>query len=85
MQTINYTTARQHLSATMDRVNNDRAPLLVTRQKGEPVVMMSLAEYNALEETAYLLRSPANAQRLLSSVHSLRTGQAQARQLIDDE
>jgi len=72
MQTINYTTARAHLAETMDRVNEDRAPLLVTRQKGEPVVMMSLAEYNALEETAYLLRSPANAERLIKSIGSLR-------------
>ena len=68
MHTINYTTARAHLAETMDRVNEDRTPLLVTRQKGEPVVMMSLAEYNALEETAYLLRSPANARRLLDAV-----------------
>jgi len=84
MQTINYTSARQHLAETMDRVSNDRAPLLVTRQKGEPVVMMSLADYNALEETAYLLRSPANAQRLIKSLNSLRAGKAQARQLIDE-
>jgi antitoxin YefM len=85
MQAINYTTARQHLAETMDRVNNDRMPLLVTRQKGEPVVMMSLADYNALEETAYLLRSPANAERLIKSVNSLRAGKAEARQLIDEE
>lgn len=85
MQAINYTTARQHLAENMDRVNNDRTPLLVTRQKGEPVVMMSLADYNALEETAYLLRSPANAERLISSVNSLRAGKAEARRLIDEE
>lgn len=85
MQAINYTTARQHLAETMDRVNNDRTPLLVTRQKGEPVVMMSLADYNALEETAYLLRSPANAERLIKSVNSLRAGKTEARQLIDEE
>ncbi|MBS7691500.1 type II toxin-antitoxin system prevent-host-death family antitoxin [Pseudomonas lalucatii] len=85
MQAINYTTARQHLAETMDRVNNDRMPLLVTRQKGEPVVMMSLADYNALEETAYLLRSPANAERLIKSVNSLRAGKAEARQLIGEE
>ena len=85
MQAINYTTARQHLAETMDRVNNDRVPLLVTRQKGEPVVMMSLADYNALEETAYLLRSPANAQRLITSANSLRAGKAQVHQLSDEE
>ncbi|AXQ27877.1 type II toxin-antitoxin system prevent-host-death family antitoxin [Solimonas sp. K1W22B-7] len=74
MRTIDYTIARRHLAETMDRVNADRAPVLVTRQNGEPVVMMSLADYNALEETAYLLRSPANAERLLKSVNRLRTG-----------
>jgi antitoxin YefM len=84
MQTINYTNARAHLSETMDRVNEDRAPLLVTRQKGEPVVMMSLADYNALEETAYLLRSPANAERLIKSINSLHKGKAQVRKLIEE-
>lgn len=84
MQTINYTNARAHLSETMDRVNEDRVPLLVTRQKGEPVVMISLAEYNALEETAYLLRTPANAERLIKSINSLRAGKAKARQLIEE-
>lgn len=84
MQTINYTTARAHLSETMDRVNEDRAPLLVTRQKGEPVVMMSLADFNALEETAYLLRSPANAEHLIKSINSLHKGKAQARRLIEE-
>jgi antitoxin YefM len=72
MQIIDYTNLRTHLSKAMDRVNEDRVPLLVTRQKGEPVVMISLAEYNALEETAYLLRSPANAERLVNSLKSLR-------------
>ena len=85
MQTINYTTARQHLAETMDRVNGDRTPILVTRQKGEPVVMMSLADFNALEETAHLLRSPANAERLIKSVHNLRAGKAESRQLRDEE
>lgn len=82
MQTINYTTARAHLAETMDRVNEDRAPLLVTRQKGEP--MMSLAEYNALEETAYLLRSPVNAERLIKSISNLRAGKTKTRQLIEE-
>ena len=84
MRTINYTTARAHLAETMDRVNEDRAPLLVTRQKGEPVVMMSLAEYNALEETAYLLRSPANAERLVKSLANMRAGNTTHRQLIEE-
>ena len=84
METINYTHARAHLSDTMDRVNEDRAPLLVTRQKGEPVVMISLSEFNALEETAYLLRSPNNAERLIKSINSLRAGKAKPRLLIEE-
>lgn len=85
MQTINYTAARQHPAETMDRVNSDRTPILVTRQKGEPVVMMSLADCNALEETACLLRSPANAERLIKSINNLRAGKVRAQQLIDEE
>ncbi|MFD2836495.1 type II toxin-antitoxin system prevent-host-death family antitoxin [Azotobacter vinelandii] len=84
-QTINYTTARQHLAETMERVNDDRAPILITRQKGEPVVMMSLADYNAFEETAYLLRSPANAERLIRSIANLRAGKAEPRTLVDED
>jgi prevent-host-death family protein len=83
MKTVNYSTARQHLAQTMDQVNEDRIPLLITRQKGEPVIMMSLQEYNSLEETAYLLRSPANAQRLIHSIEHLRAGKSRARKLIE--
>lgn len=68
METVSYSELRQKLKAHMDRVCADRAPLLVTRQGGEPVVMLSLAEYESLEETLHLLRDPANAERLLRSL-----------------
>jgi antitoxin YefM len=84
MRTLNYTAARQSFAEVMDRVNADRAPVLITRQKGAPVIMMSLDDYNALEETAYLLRSPANAERLMKSVHKIRAGKARKRELIED-
>ena len=74
MDTMNYSYTRQHFADVMDRVNNDRAPLLITRQQGKPVVMMSLDDFNALEETAYLLRSPANAQRLIDAIAQVRSG-----------
>ena len=64
MEIISYTAARAKLAKTMDRVNEDHAPVLITRQRGKPVVLMSLDEYNAMAETDYLLRSPANAKRL---------------------
>lgn len=55
----------------MNKVAEDRAPMLITRQNGKPAVMMSLDDYNALEETAYLLRSPKNAKRLIESIEQL--------------
>ncbi len=72
MQTINYSTAQDQLSEIMDRVNDDKTVFLITREEGEPVVIMSLNEFNAFEETAYLLRSSRNARRLISSMENLR-------------
>lgn len=84
METMTYSYTRQHFADVMDRVNDDRAPVLVTRQQGKPVVMMSLDDFNALEETAYLLRSPVNAQRLIESVTQLRSGGGQVHELASD-
>ena len=84
MDAMTYSYTRQHFADVMDRVNEDRAPVLVTRQQGKPVVMMSLDDYNALEETAYLLRSPANARRLLDAVEQLRAGGGAVRELEID-
>jgi antitoxin YefM len=64
MDVLTFTDTRQNLKEVMDRVVEDHAPVLITRQKAEPVVMVSLADWNALEETARLLSSPANAARL---------------------
>jgi antitoxin YefM len=84
METMSYSFTRQHFAEVMDRVNEDRAPVLVTRQQGKPVIMMSLDDYNALEETAYLLRSPANAQRLIEAVAQLRSGGGTVKELAFD-
>ena len=84
MDTLSYSYTRQHFASVMDKVNEDRAPLLVTRQSGKPVVVMSLDDYNALEETAYLLRSPENARRLAESVAQLRQGGGTVRDLAAD-
>ncbi|GFN45915.1 antitoxin [Candidatus Regiella insecticola] len=73
MKTISYSKARQNLSATMVNVIEDKIPILITRQKGKPCVLISLEEYESLEETAYLLRSPANAKRLMHSIEELRS------------
>jgi antitoxin YefM len=82
MKAITYTSARQNLAATMDRVCEDRDAVIITRKREQSVVMMSLEEYEALEETAYLLKSPANARRLLESIQQLEQGRGSTRELI---
>lgn len=84
MDAITYSHTRQHLAEIMDMVSDDRSPVLITRQKGKAVVMMSLDDYNALEETAYLLRSPRNAKRLLLSVEQLVVQGGTTRELASD-
>ena len=71
MNAIPYTHARNHLAETMEKVCDDHAPVIITRKNRGSVVMMSLEDYQALEETAYLLRSPKNARRLLESIAEL--------------
>jgi len=83
MDAISYSTARANLAKTMDRVCEDHAPVIITRQGEDSVVMMSLADYQALAETTYLLRSPANAQRLLEAVDQLSSGAGLERPLAE--
>jgi len=82
MHAMTYTTARANLAGTMDRVCNDHEALIITRNGEQAVVMLSLEDYNGLEETAYLLRTPANAKRLLSAVTQLNTGKGVERKLV---
>ena len=81
MKAITYTAAREGLAATMDEVCRDRAPVIITRKRDRAVVMLSLEDYESLEETAYLLRSPANARRLLQAIESLARGKGKERRL----
>lgn len=81
MDTITYSTARANLASTMDRVCSDHEPLIITRNGDQAVVMLSLEDYKALEETAYLLRSPTNARRLLNSLAQLTAGKGTPREL----
>jgi antitoxin YefM len=74
MDAMTYSHARAHLAQTMDKVCDDHAPVIVTRKNARSVVVMSLEDYQALEETAYLLRSPENARRLLESIAELESG-----------
>jgi antitoxin YefM len=83
MDAISYTAARANLSKTMEQVCNDHAPIIITRKRESPVVMLSLEDYQAMEETAYLLRSPANVRNLLESIESLESGKGIERELIE--
>jgi len=83
MITMSFTTARQQLAATIDRASADREPIVITRNGEATAVLMSIEEYRALEETSYLLRSPANAQRLLEAIAQLESGEGEIRELID--
>jgi len=82
MDAITYTAARANLASTMDRVCDDHEALIITRNGQQSVVMLSLDDYKSLEETAYLLRSPENAKRLLGAVEDLNRGRGKERKLV---
>lgn len=81
MKAITYTAARETLADTMQRVCEDHDPVVITRRRDQAVVMMALADYEALEETAYLVKSPKNARRLRSAIEQLRAGKGTERKL----
>ena len=83
MDSISYTSARSNLARTMDQVCDDHAPVIITRKGQGAVVMMSMADYQALEETAYLLRSPKNVRRLTGAITELEKGRGKERALTE--
>lgn len=83
MEAITYTFARQNLAKTIEKICRDRAPVIVTRKSSESVVIMSLEDFEALEETAYLLRSPKNARQLIESIVQLENGIGNEKDLIE--
>ncbi|KJC44205.1 prevent-host-death protein [Bradyrhizobium sp. LTSP849] len=83
MANVSYTELRSNLAAYMDQVCDDRAPLVVTRQNARSVVMISEEEYEGLIETVHLLKSPANAARILRSIKEADEGKLVARELIE--
>jgi antitoxin YefM len=82
MDAITYSSARANLARTMDRVCDDHEALIITRNGEQAVVMLSLEDFQALEETAYLLRNPSNAKRLLSAAGQLTAGKGVERKLV---
>lgn len=83
MDTITYTFAKGNLAKTMKKVCDDHSPVVITRKSSKPVVMISLEDFQALEETAYLLRSPKNANRLLESIAELQAGRGSEKELVE--
>lgn len=85
MQTVNQATFAQNLSALLDRIRDDHAPLLITREGAEPAVVMSWSDFRSIEETAYLMASPRNADRLNQAIASLGAGKGIVHDLLDDQ
>ena len=83
MRLVNYTEFRQNLKTHLDFVFTSRSPLFVTRSKGDDVVVISMNDYEGMQETLYLLSSPNNAKRLDESLEEFEQGEYQSRELIE--
>lgn len=83
MNALTYTEAREKLADTIKKVCRNHDPVIITRKREDAVVMMSLDDYESLQETSYLLRSPRNAKRLLESIKELESGKGKERKLIE--
>ena len=83
MKTMTYSESRAHYAETLNAVVDDREEVVITRAGHEPVVMVALSDYESLKETAYLLRSPENARRLLASIDRLEHGGGIERDLVE--
>lgn len=84
MDTMSYSAFRSHLASTLDKVNDDHKPIMITRQNGKPAVVMSVEDFKSYEETAYLMASPKNAERLNQAIAEVEAGRAVQHELIED-
>ena len=82
MHAISYSEARENLKSVIDEVVASRAPIAITRQRGEGAVLVSESEWASIEETMYLLRSPANAKNLLEAIAELDAGRGEEHELF---
>ena len=83
MKAISYTAARNNLAQTMQRVCDDHDPVIITRKNTDSVVMLSLDDFEALQETAYLLQNPANAKRLIESIEQLESDKGMEKEILE--
>lgn len=84
MRTTSYSDLRKNLAATLDRVTEDHEPVVITRDRGKPAaVLISLEDFASYEETTNLLKSPRNAERLLTAINELDAGKGLERKLSE--
>jgi antitoxin YefM len=83
LKTMTYSQSRANYAETLNSVTDDREEVVITRAGHEPVVIVSLADYESLKETAYLLKNPKNARRLLGSIERLEAGRGVQRDLAE--
>ncbi len=84
MDAFTYTQIRNNFAETMNKVCDDHAPIIITRQNKAPVVMISLEDYNAIEETMHILGNPNNAKRIMDSLKQYKEGEAKVRNLVKE-
>lgn len=85
MRTVSYSESRANYAEILNAVENDREEIVITRAGHEPVVMIALSEYESMKESAYLMRSPANARHILNSIAELEQGRGEVHELIDPD
>jgi antitoxin YefM len=83
MDVLSYSVFRTQLGKALDKVNDDHIPIMITRQNGKPAVLMSLEDFKAYEETAYLMASPKNAARLNQAIADIEAGNTAQHDLIE--
>ena len=85
MNTMNYSKFRGEMAHVLDQVNENHTPVIITRQNGKPAVVMSLEDFKSYEESAYLMKSPKNAERLNRSIEQLESGKGIRKNLLEDD
>lgn len=84
MDVMSYSSLRSNLASALDKVNEDHVSILITRQNGKPAVIMSLEDFKAYEETAYLMSNPKNAERLNQAIAEIEAGKSKQHGIIDE-
>ena len=84
MEAMTYTQIRENFTAVMDEICEDHNPVIITRQRAKPMILMSLEDYNSIQETLYLMKSPANYARLMESIQNIKDGKVIKCELLDE-